>query len=314
MALAAAVGLGVRTLGNADEDVAGLDLLGNLVVGEVRVVVKLGVGVRDLRLAAGQLVGVKGEVFEFAGLADGGLVAQQVLLEEGLEVAVGGVEGLAEIVRVDDGVVEFDLGSADPVGVAYVIVGDGDAAGDERLQAAELYILFHFLFKVGAGFLELRRDEVHVGVVADKLAVGKEDLAELSLMQKMTHIVVGRLQSAAVTLDLEHRELNELLAGLVFEVWQQVWRNLTALHLLLHETLRRARELLLRDRLGVAEVARKGAWLMHRAVSRRVLTRADVIEDARNERDDHGQDCEPDDDGEDDLDELVVLLQNANHA
>ena len=87
--------------------------------------------------AAGELVGRESEVGDGALLGDGVGVAGGVALEEGFQLGVGGVDGLAQVVAGDDGVVEFDLDVLFAVRVADFLVAYGDAGGDVVLEPAQ---------------------------------------------------------------------------------------------------------------------------------------------------------------------------------
>ena len=54
-------------------------------------------------------------------------VARRVLLEEGLEIGVGGIDGLAQVVGGEHRVIELDLDVVLAVGVADFLVADRDA-------------------------------------------------------------------------------------------------------------------------------------------------------------------------------------------
>ena len=98
LGLGGGVGFGVGACGYLDENVARAGLLRRrilvLVLGEVL----LNLLLAGLRRPAGQLIGTHGKVGDPALLRHGRGIARGVLLEEGFEVAVQGVDGLAHIV------------------------------------------------------------------------------------------------------------------------------------------------------------------------------------------------------------------------
>src|ERR1700733_11139372 len=150
LGLGGCIGAGVSTLGYRDEDVANLHLVGYLVVLEVGLVVLLGLLIGDLRRAAGDLVGGEGDVADLARFGDGVLVASGVLVEELLQIGVGGVDLLAQVFAIQHGVVELDLGVVAAVALGSILVGDEDAAGDEGFETVDLELRAELLFK-GAG-------------------------------------------------------------------------------------------------------------------------------------------------------------------
>src|SRR6185437_12661079 len=125
------IGLRIRARCNGDEDVAGVYLLIGFVVGLMVVVVGLNLSVRNLGLAAGQLRCVEGDVFDLARFRNGVFVAGGVLLEKGLQIGVGRVDGFLDVLERDYRVVELHFGAGDTIGVAHRLVGDRDTAGDE---------------------------------------------------------------------------------------------------------------------------------------------------------------------------------------
>ena len=124
LGLGGRVGLGVGVGAQLDEDVARARLLGNLVLGLVLVVVGLNLLLRGLRNAAGKLVGRERKVGDLALLRHRVRVARGVLLEEGLEIGVRRVDGLAQIVAREHRVIELDLDVVLAVGVADFLVAD----------------------------------------------------------------------------------------------------------------------------------------------------------------------------------------------
>ncbi len=62
------------------------------------VVVGLNIGVAHLRLASGQIRRIERNVLDLAGLGNRGRVLRCALLEEVLQLRVGGVDRLAKVV------------------------------------------------------------------------------------------------------------------------------------------------------------------------------------------------------------------------
>ena len=127
------VGLGVGAGRHLDEDVARTGLLRNRVLGLVRIEVLLNLLLAGLRNAAGQLVGGKGKVGDLALLGHGRGIARGVLLEESLQIAVRGIDRLAQIVGGDHRVVELDLDVLLAIGLADIRIAHRDSGGDQRL-------------------------------------------------------------------------------------------------------------------------------------------------------------------------------------
>ncbi len=173
LGLRGCVGLGVRALGHGDEDVADLHLVGDLVVLQVLLVVLPGLLVADLRRATGDLIGREGDVADLSRFGNGVLVAGGVLLEELLQVGVGGVDLLAQVFAIQHGVVELDLGVVAAIIVGRILVGDEDAAGDERFETADLKLGADLLLKVGGGHVELLVHPIGILILADELALGE---------------------------------------------------------------------------------------------------------------------------------------------
>ena len=120
-------------------------------------------------------------------------------------------------------------------GVAHGVVRDGDAAGDQRLQAVQLHVALHLRLEVGAAGLEGGLDEVHVCVVADVVAVGKEILAERAGLQLAAQIFVADLQAHAVGLVLQDGSLHQDLPGTLRHVGHQKVRQALLLQLSLRQ-------------------------------------------------------------------------------
>ena len=92
LGLGRGIGLGVGAGGHLDEDVARPRLLRRRVLALVRGEVLLNLLLGGLRNAAGNLVGRKGEVGDLALFRNRRGIARGVLLEEGFQVAVGGID------------------------------------------------------------------------------------------------------------------------------------------------------------------------------------------------------------------------------
>ena len=78
-------------------------------------------------------------ILRVSGMASG--VARRVLLEEGLELRVAGIDGLLDVVGGDDGVVELHLGALRAVGLAHGVVGDGDPPVTRACSRLQLHVL-----------------------------------------------------------------------------------------------------------------------------------------------------------------------------
>ncbi len=220
-----------------------------------------------------------------------------------------GIDGLLEIVGRDDGVVELHLGALLPVGFADSLVGDGDAAGDEGLQPVQLHVLLDLGFEVGAIGAEGGVDEVHVLVVADVLAVGKEVLGEGAGLELAAEVFVGDLEVHAVGLLLEDGALDENLAGAVHHVGQKEVGELLLLQLAGGEAL----DVLRLDFCAFAEEPAKDAWLMNGGEDSGVRG-ALIVEQSGDEVDHHRDNGGADDYAKEDLGELAVLLEKPNHC
>ncbi len=84
--------------------------------------------------------------------------------------------------------------------------------------------------------------------------------------------------------------------------------------LLLQLPLRQLFDIRLFDGDALACESAQDAGAANRRIRAVRSSAVSIVEDARNQRDDHGDASHGNDDGKDDLDEAVVLLQNANHA
>jgi len=197
--------------------VARAGLLGNRVLRLVRGKVGLNLLLGGLRYAAGQLRGREGKVGDLALLRNRGGVARGVLLEEGLQIAVTGVDGLAQIVGGKDGVVKLDFDGLLAVGVADFLLANGNAGSDERLHAPDYDIVLDALFKVLDGHVEAVGDEPGVLVIADELSVGEEDLAGGAVVQVLAHIVVRSLDAELLRFSEQDALLDKLLANLLLK-------------------------------------------------------------------------------------------------
>ena len=308
--LRGSIGLCIRALGHRDEDVADLDLVGDLVVLEVLLVVLPRLLIRDLRRATGHLIGREGDVADLARFGNGVLIAGGVLLEELLEISVGGIDLLAQVLAVQHGVIELDLGVVAAVVVGCVLVGDEDAAGDERLETGDLQLSADLLFKGSGGHVQLLVDEIGVAVLADELAFGEEVDCPRPVPQLVTDVVGGDLESQFVCLLKKDLALDERLSGLRHEKRD----GLLGIVALLRDTTGDLRNFLIGDvaRAAKGEVAAEQAGRPDRGVD--VGSGAGLIrKDAGHQGDDHGDAGDTDDEPEDDLDGFGVFLQEANH-
>ena len=278
----------------------------------VGVVVGLDICVRDGgRLAAGNLVCGEGEIVELARLGHRRWRSgPEFFLKKSCNCASVGLMPFLMSSSRNDRVIELDLGAGDAIGVADVVIGYADAAGDERLQAANLHLFLDEVLKIRDAHVELVLDEVHVLFIANVLAVGEEHLADLALVKLTGEIRVRDLEAEMIALKLQNGLLDELLRDAALNILQKKRRKLLLLHLLLRGSV----DLSLEDGLRFEAAEDTGAmhvrvvgvclrWLtptLSKIPGTSVMTMVTT--------------AAADDDGEENLDDLVVLLEDANHA
>ena len=273
-------------------------------------VVLPGLLVADLRRAAGNLIGREGDVADLARFRNGVLVAGGILLEELLQVGVGGIDLLAQVFAIQHGVVELDLGVVAAIVVGRILVGDEDAAGDERFETADLELGADLLLKVGGGHVELLVHPIGVPILADELALGEEVDRPGTFAKLVADIVGGDAESQLVGLLQQDLALDERLSGLRHEERDGLLRIVA----LLRDAAGDLRDFLIGDVAGAAEreVAPEDAG----GADCRVVVGAGgalVGKDARHQSDDHGDAGYADDEPEDDLDGFGIFLQETNH-
>ena len=309
LGLGGGVGLGIGSGGNGDKDMTNLDLLLDGVLRLVRVVVGLHLGVRDLWLPTGQVRRVERNVLNLARLRDSGRVASFVLIEEGVELCVGGIDLLANVLRRDNNVVELHLDVLLERGLAHRVVRDVDPAGEHGLQAVQLHVALYLRLEAGARGAEGALHEVDVGVVADVGAVGKEVLREGTGAELAAKVFIADLKVETIGLMLEDLALHEDLTGALLHVGHQHIGKV----LLLKLALRELGDLGLLDG-GSAFKSTGPAGIVNGRKDISVAGVARGIKDARDQGDDHGSDSGDDDEGEDELYGTAVLLQETNHS
>jgi hypothetical protein len=304
------LGFGIRlgcTAGKFDQDVARAGLLGNLVLGLVRVVIGLDLLLAGLGGAAGNLVSGEGEVDDLTFFRDRVGVARGVLGEEGLQVGLAGIDLLAEIVSGNNRIVKLDLDVLLAVLVADLVVADRDAGGDELLKAADGDVVANLALEGVGGDVELLGDELAVLLLADELAIGKENLAELAGVEHAANIVsVGR-NAQACGLGEQNLLQDELLADAGQEDVDVLLRNALALHLLLSHFLDVNHRYFFAGKREAAVPVRVDSGIG-------VVRNRSILEDTWNQVNDHAQDECADSDGYGGLNDLIVFLQKANHG
>jgi hypothetical protein len=293
---------------DGDEDVADFDLRIDAVELLILAVVLLDLRFGDLRFAAGEVGIGDVDVLDFAGLRIGVHVARGVLGVESLKLGAGGVDGLAEIVGAEDGVIELDLRAFFSPGIADLGIGDDDAAGDEIAEAVGDDLVLDFAFEFVGGDVEVLRDELGVLRVADVFAAGEEVLAPHAGVEEAADVVVGSVDAEAVGLFEHDVLLDDDLAGLLHEHGHERVGNLLAAHHtaggLLHvddgDGLRSGEEAAEDTAVADGGIGVRGGGL--------------VVEDAGHEEDDHGDAGAADDEDEEVFGEVCFLLKEANHG
>ena len=197
LGLGRCVGLGVGACRHLDQNVPRTRLLRNRVLALVLLEVLLNLLLADLRNAARQIAGANAEVGHLALLRNRRRVPRGILLEEGLQLGVRGLDRILQRVGGNHRVVKLDLDVLLEIGGAHLGVAHLGAGGDQRPQAADNDLLLHLLLESGNRHIELPRNEISVAVLADKFAVGEEKFAELPLMQKVRHICVVGIRCPA---------------------------------------------------------------------------------------------------------------------
>ena len=217
LGLGCGIRLGVGAGGHTDENVARTGLFRHAVVGLVRVVVLLNLLLVRLRHSAGHLSGDESEIGDPALFRRGRGIARGVFLEEGFQIAIRGVDRLAQVIRGENRVFELDLRIRLAKFVPHLLIVHRDPGGNQRLQPVNLDVLLHLLLEGRHRQVELLGNKVGIAVGANELAVGKQELAELALVQKLPHIVVRGLNAQLPGLCQQNLLLEQLLAHLLLE-------------------------------------------------------------------------------------------------
>ena len=291
-----------------------------LVFGLVRGVIRLDLGIADLGLAAGQLRGGERHILDLPRLRNRQRVPGRGLLEIRLQVRVARVDGLLQVVQRYHGVVELNLRPLHLVCCAHRRIGHGDSAGDQRLQALQFQVLLHLPLEVSLAdvLAHGHLNEVDVPVVADILPVGEQVLRQRPGAQIGAQVVVRHLQVQPVGLLLQDRALHQGRSHPIDHQGQQLTHhrigNLALLHLLLQLPLRQPGNVLHLDGRGLPEDPAHRPRRMHRRIGGGRVRSAAGIHQPGNQVCHHGNACDADDDAEHNLDNLIVLLKETNHA
>ncbi len=302
--------LRVRPRLRRNQDVPRLHLLLGLVLRQVRVVVRLRLGVAHRGLAARRLRCVERRILDLARLRYRLGVLRRVLLEEILQLRVCRVDRLLQFLQRHRRVVELHLRPLHPVGLAHRRVRHRRPARHHRLQPLQLHVVLHLRLEVRARCVELRLHKVHVPVVADVLPVGEQVLGKRPCPQLARQVRVTHLQAHRVRRLLQHRPLHQDLPRPLHHVRQQEVRVV----LLLQLPLRQLRHILHLDLCALPEPEPpQRPRLPHRRIHRRARPHL-VVHQPRDQVKHHRHARGANDDAKHYLDCLCVFLQKTNHT
>ena len=255
------------------------------------------------------ILGATGKIGDLAFFRHGRGVARAVLLEEGLQVAVAGIDLLAQVVDRDHRIVELDLDVLLAIALANFLIANRDRSGNQRLQAPDQDVLLQAIFKFLHRHVEPIGDQPGILVVADELALGKESLANLAGVQILAHIVVGDADAELLGLRQQNLLLHQLLADALLEETQD--HGVIRIVLLLRHLPGALADRLLADRFARREEAAVPVGVDHGIG---VGGGGAHSGEAWNQVNHHGHRSGGDDDDEKCLGEAIVSLQETDHG
>ena len=308
------IGRRVRARLHRNQDVPRLHLLLGLVLRQVRVVVRLRLGVAHRGLAAGRLRRVERRILDLARLRNRLGVLRRVLLEIILQLRVRRVDRLLQILQRHHRVVELHFHPLHPVGLAHRRIRNCRPARHHRLQPLQLHVVLHLRLELRARCPERRLHKVHVPVVADVLPIGEQVLGKRPRPQLARQVRVTHLQVHRVRRLLQHRPLHQDLPRPRHHVRQQGTHHLSRHVLLLQLPLRQLRHILRLDLSALPQPdPPQRPRLPHRRIHRRARSRR-VVHQPRNQVKHHRHARGANDDAKHYLDCLCVFLQKTNHT
>src|SRR5580698_3768867 len=150
-----------------------------------------------------------------------------VLVVIRFELGIRRIDLLLDVIQREDSVVELDLRVLGFKLRGNFLVADRDRSANGGNQLLLCNLSLNFLLEVLHADVELALDELLIRLLADEVAVGEQQLAELTLVQIIPQLVVAHRQAHPVRFEGDRLGGDHTLGRLLHQIRHELGRNVS---------------------------------------------------------------------------------------